>query len=127
MKAPKRRGERLVVGYVVSLSGERGGPFHPASRALPGWWGAGGRYRTTDETSAKNVCAHARRLHPAARVLPLVRYVQDVVEEGLRDAVVEAADRWRGSGKSCAEVERLRDKVFEAIDAFRAHTNRGDR
>ena len=90
----KRRGIRHVLGYVVSLSGKRGGPyacelwrapsiedaerFEPRelerARAVAGWWKANADPETPD-----------------ARVLPIVRYELDREEERLRDAVVDAA------------------------------------
>lgn len=89
----KRRGKRIVVGYVVSHTGKRGGP----------WEGVGGGYgRPTDQLAqayrlhgreSAEYCAQMAREegHPHARALPLVRYEVDAEEERLRDAVVEAA------------------------------------
>lgn len=89
----KRRGKRIVVGYVVSHTGKRGGP----------WEAQGGGYgRPTDRIGlayrlcggqAAEYCAKMVREegYPHARALPLVRYEVDAEEERLRDAVVDAA------------------------------------
>lgn len=99
----KRRGKRVVVGYVVSYTGKRGGPWEArdgsfgtatsrladASRLTPEF------VRTCASKDARGHCFYTlgliRKHHPHARALPLVRYEVDAEEERLRDAVVEAA------------------------------------
>jgi hypothetical protein len=91
----RKRGTRRIVGYVVSHSGKRGGP-----------WEASGNYpagTSTDhkskpprgvwsEPSCKGWLKIIRaEYHPNAKAIPLVRYELDREEERLRDAVVEAA------------------------------------
>lgn len=93
----KRRGKRVVVGYVVSHTGKRGGPWE----AKDGPFGtATSRIADANRLTPEFVmtCGHhfytlglIRKHHPHARALPLVRYEVDAVEERLRDAVVDAA------------------------------------
>lgn len=110
-----RRGTRIVTGYVVSLSGKKGGPW------LMQHGSPGTRYRTDDKFGAKEQQDFARRnSHPSARVLPVVRYELDREEERLRDAVVEAALAYE------AEVEpgkagSLYAGLQQATRALRAH------
>ena len=92
----KRRGKRVVVGYVVSHTGKRGGPWE-ANRAVV--WGVGTyditfAKRWTRKDLAEEAASFVRGCmspKPHARALPLVRYEVDAEEERLRDAVVEAA------------------------------------
>ena len=107
-----RRGKRIVVGYVVSLSGKRGGPYGNNSSSVEKLLHARRYYNVA--IVARVWLPHYRRCgHPNARVLPLVRYEVDAEEERLRDAVVEAADRWwRGS---------MGFDVWDAVRALREH------
>ena len=119
----KRRGKRIVVGYVVSHTGKRGGP----------WEGVGGGYgRPTDQLAqayrlhgreSAEYCAQMAREegHPHARALPLVRYEVDAVEERLRDAVVEAAERWESAATPLYLVPSAAKELESAVRALRAH------
>ena len=121
----KRRGKRIVVGYVVSHTGKRGGPWeaehengHRAFR-----WGVGtddlpNAARWSRKDLAEEAAAFVRRCmspKPHARALPLVRYEVDAEEERLRDAVVEAAKRAAESGNAWV------DDLDQAVRALRAH------
>jgi len=143
----KRRGKRVVVGYVVSHTGKRGGPWEArdgsfgtatsrladASRLTPEF------VRTCASKDARGHCFYTlgliREHHPHARALPLVRYEVDAEEERLRDAVVEAADvvqkarkrlddhpRGACSGATgCHTYPEKLDALFAAVLALRAH------
>lgn len=140
----KRRGKRVVVGYVVSLTGKRGGPWEArdgsfgtatsrladASRLTPEF------VRTCASKDARGHCFYTlgliREHHPHARALPLVRYEVDAEEERLRDAVVEAADVVQKARKrlddhtsgrpcSCRTYPEKLDALFAAVLALRAH------
>ena len=123
----KRRGKRVVVGYVVSHTGKRGGPWE----AKDGPFGtATSRIADANRLTPEFVmtCGHhfytlglIRKHHPHARALPLVRYEVDAVEERLRDAVVAEADAMEaGRGDSCAYNDGIY-KTHCAIRALRAH------
>lgn len=90
----KRRGKRVVVGYVVSLSGKRGGPWESVGPdPTPNVVGRllfAPEHKAEAEENAKWWRSH-RAAYTHARALPLVRYELDATEERLRDAVVEAA------------------------------------
>jgi hypothetical protein len=132
----RKRGTRRIVGYVVSLTGKRGGPYHGAHK--------GGAYRTKDNLSARNARDYVSRLHPSARVLPVVRYELDREEEALRDVVVEAAiekdradmairasvlayeddhSKWNETayGNACESCYAAGEAFGSAIEALRAH------
>lgn len=119
----KRRGKRVVVGYVVSHTGKRGGPWE-ASRVVAVGVGTyditfAKRWPNNDRAGAEVSAAYLRRCSntkPHARALPLVRYEVDAEKERLRDAVVEAADAW--------EVRRDTSSLVHlafAVRALRAH------
>lgn len=78
----KRRGTRIVTGYVISLSGKKGGDL--LQRRREGL----GIFRTEHLKHAELVCTDVKKCHPDAKVLPVVRYELDREEERLRDAVV---------------------------------------
>ena len=56
------------------------------------------------------------------RGLPVVRYELDREEERLRDAVVEAAERW--AQYQCAPIERHSTKAFSRVHSDLAKTTR---
>lgn len=91
----KRRGKRIVVGYVVSLTGKRGGPWESVGPdPTPNVVGRllfAPEHKQEAVENAKWWREHGRASAGHARALPLVRYEVDAEEEGLRDAVVEAA------------------------------------
>lgn len=91
----KRRGKRVVVGYVVSLSGKRGGPWESVglnpTQNVVGRLLFAPEHKGEAEENAKWWRDHPHHGHPHARALPLVRYEVDAEEERLRDAVVDAA------------------------------------
>lgn len=89
-----------IVGYVISHSGKPGGPWE----ALMGNAGASTEvtksravWEPIDLKLARDILRIIRPIHPAARILRLVRRERHRAEEA---AVVEAAmawDRWRSS------------------------------
>ena len=123
----KRRGKRIVVGYVVSHTGKRGGPWE----AKDGPFGtATSRIADANRLTPEFVmtCGHhlytlglIRKHHPNARALPLVRYEVDAVEERLRDAVVEAAERWESAATPLYLVPSAAKELESAVRALRAH------
>lgn len=120
----KRRGKRVVVGFVVSHTGKRGGP----------WVGVGGMWvtrhlseaeRWPTKVKADEIAEHwttkSDPVHPNARALPLVRYELDAEEERLRDAVVEAAARWESPATPLYHVPSAAKGLESAVRALRAH------
>jgi hypothetical protein len=110
----RKRGTRRIVGYVVSLSGKRGGPY-------PG----GGRHVFDESASADVMRCLVSDLRPHARVLAVVRYELDREEEALRDAVVEAAmatlDAWltlQGVSSRCTELYATGSDTDADRDAY---------
>lgn len=93
MTRPRKRGTRRIVGYVVSLSGKRGGPYAAGLWRSPDIEDAE-RHHSSESERAEKVAnwwkVNAIPPTPDARVLPVVRYELDREEERLRDAVVEA-------------------------------------
>lgn len=90
---------KRIVGYVISHSGKPGGPWEaewghygtPASTAEDrAVWGVGAI------GGARLVLAAIRRIHPAARIIRLVRRERHRAEEA---AVVEAAMAWEAAGR----------------------------
>jgi hypothetical protein len=130
----KRRGNRVVVGYVVSHTGKRGGPWE-ANRAVV--WGVGThditfakRWSKNGRSDAEESAAFVRRCSnpkPHARALPLVRYEVDAEEERLRDAVVEAADRWESEATPLYLVPSAAKELESAVRALRAHREKVSR
>ena len=121
----KRRGKRIVVGYVVSLTGKRGGPWEsvgpdPTPNVVGRLLFAPEHKRQAVE-NAKWWRDHPHHGHPHARALPLVRYEVDAEEERLRDAVVEAADRWESAATPLYLVPSAAKELGSAVRALRAH------
>lgn len=121
----KRRGKRVVVGYVVSLSGKRGGPWESVGPdPTPNVVGRllfAPEHKQEAVENAKWWREHGRASAGHARALPLVRYEVDAEEERLRDAVVEAADAMEaGRGDSCAYNDGIY-KTHCAVRALRRH------
>jgi hypothetical protein len=119
MTHPRKRGTRRIVGYVVSLTGRRGGPLLQRRRE------GTGVFRTEKMSWALHICEQAKASHPTARVLPVVRYELDREEEALRDAVVEAAmatlDAWltlQGVSSRCTELYATGSDTDADRDAY---------
>jgi hypothetical protein len=118
----RRRAKRVVVGYVVSHTGKRGGPWESAVSCVTAQDATRVVY-TTSEEADHSAAFWRRQGHPHARALPLVRYEIDAEEELLRDAVVESAKRWARSyvidGGDAYIVARA--ELESAVRALRAH------
>ena len=91
MPKQRKRGTRRIVGYVVSHSGKRGGPYEANGRTGTSTTEEWAITRWRDKHIADSWLPEIRAIHQHARVLPVVRYELDREEERLRDAVVEAA------------------------------------
>ena len=85
---------KRIVGYVISHSGKPGGPWE----AFVGGVGVAtivkkgrSRFKPTTRIQAAYLLASVRQVHPAARILRLVRRERHIAEE---TAVVEAALRY---------------------------------
>lgn len=117
----KRRGKRIVVGYVVSLSGKRGGPWE-ARDGVPGSATPHLRdaLRGSLEFMAYMASQCCQTVAPHARALPLVRYDVDAEEERLRDAVVEAAVAYDVEAFPGRAGGKYADLIV-AVRALRAH------
>jgi hypothetical protein len=120
----KRRGKRVVVGYVVSLSGKRGGPWesvgpNPTQNVVGRLLFAPEHKRQAVE-NAKWWRDHPHHGHPHARALPLVRYEVDAEEERLRDAVVDAAVAYDVEAFPGRAGGKYADLIV-AVRALRAH------
>jgi hypothetical protein len=119
----RKRGTRRIVGYVVSLSGKRGGPY-ASGVWCPHHIDDAERFDTTERERAERVAkwwkAHAIPPHPHARVLPVVRYELDREEERLRDAVVDGLlniDKARDAYEKAAKRADPRHVVDDALVA----------
>lgn len=120
-----RRGKRSVLGYVVSHTGKRGGPWEATFGEDLGTTTKHLElaFRSHKE-HAEDVARALKGQHPNARALPLVRYELDAEEERLRDALVEAALAMDASrGDSTAYNDSLW-REGEAIRALRAHRDK---
>lgn len=120
----KRRGKRIVVGYVVSLTGKRGGPWESVgpnpTQNVVGRLLFAPEHKAEAEENAKWWREHGRAAYTHARALPLVRYELDAEEERLRDerlrdAVVEAAAERVGL---CAMLGDLHDAVAQMVQCI---------
>lgn len=112
----RKRGTRRIVGYVVSLTGKRGGPY------VQNFHSPGERFMTDDRAYAEEQVTYAKRLkRPDARVLPVVRYELDREEERLRDAVVEAAAALIATRGAEPRIWHAYGKLEDVSDALRAH------
>lgn len=123
----KRRGKRIVVGYVVSLTGKRGGPWESVGPdPTPNVVGRilfPPEHKGEAEENAKWWREHGRASAEHARALPLVRYEVDAEEERLRDAVVEAAvaESEASESSDAAACDDAACATSEAVLALRAH------
>ena len=98
-----------IVGYVISHSGKPGGPWE----ALMGNAGASTEvtksravWEPIDLKLARDILRIIRPIHPAARILRLVRRERHRAEDA---AVVEAAMAWECARKPLLVVTQLRD------------------
>lgn len=111
---------KQIVGYVISHSGKPGGPWE----SLMGNAGASTEvtksravWEPMDLKLARDILRIIRPIHPAARILRLVRRHRHRAEEA---AVVEAAMAWEAAD---AAAERNRDGAQDealALSEFRA-------
>ena len=90
---------KRIIGYVISHTGKPGGPWE----AFVGGVGVAtivkkgrSRFKPTTRIQAAYLLASVRQVHPAARILRLVRRERHRAEEA---AVVEAAMAWEAAGR----------------------------
>lgn len=114
----KRKQVRTVIGYVISRFGKR----EDWLLGLDGKrWTTEDRFTAFDERNALR-----RTKYPHAKVFRVVS--RHVVLERLRNAVVEAACRWRSAGQSpeamrgdYSTANMVCADLFAAVDTLRAH------
>lgn len=88
---------RRIVGYVISHSGKPGGPWEGHNAFPVGYATTKTEQRGVwDREDAVYWVADVQRIHPAARILRLVRRERHRAEES---AVVEAAMAWEAAGR----------------------------
>lgn len=118
-----KRGTRIVTGYVVRLAKDRWAEGMRVTHYLS----EADRFAVQEHAIG---CAMfwretAEPKWPNARVLPVVRYELDREEERLRDAVVEAAERWEIVGRVAStesdELLGASKQIWLAVRALRAH------
>ena len=88
---------KRIVGYVISHSGKPGGPWEDRfSTAGTPTTDPKRRFVCAARQALADTLALARRIHPTARILRLVRRERHRAEEA---AVVEAAMAWEAAGR----------------------------
>lgn len=98
---------KRIVGYVISHSGKPGGPWESnRGTGLPAVNKREDRYVGSSLDNARHWLPSVRAIHPAARILRLVRRERHRAEEA---AVVEAAMAWECARKPLLVVTQLRD------------------
>lgn len=118
-----RRGKRTVVGYAISLSGMKGGPWYRRSRI---------RWVTPSRSAAERALEYVS-LQPGrgnAEIITLVRYVLDPEEEKLRDELVDAIVQEVMYRTAYEKVSHLadgrttdRELIFRIYSALTAHVH----